>query len=199
VYDLTAQQFGLRLAGLVLLIAVQGGAVAAVAVLLGDRGPRHDGRLTLNPVAHLDLLGLLSGLVFSLLWTKPVAVDPAALRGGRAALVAVVLGPFVAVLALVPLLGLLRRLVLPLLSDTLSQSVFALIDVTDTLCLWCALVNLLPLPPFVGAQLLTALGLRWTRLQGAAGFVVLVLAAAGLVGTLLAPAESVLAGLLLRS
>ena len=47
------------LCALILFIAVQGGAVATAAVALGDKGVRHDGRLSVNPLIHLDLIGLL--------------------------------------------------------------------------------------------------------------------------------------------
>jgi Zn-dependent protease len=199
-YDFTAQQFALRLAALLLLIAVQGGAIAACAVLLGDKGPRQDGRLILSPLIHLDLLGLLGGLLFSIGWTKPIAIDPTNLKGGRAALIAIVLAPFGATLAVILLLGLLRQMLLPHLSDIAAQTLFALVDVTGGLGIWFALANLLPLPPFAGAHLLTALypGLRWARFQIQAGLAMLVLAGIGLLAALLGPAQGALAGLLLR-
>ena len=60
----------------------------ATAVALGDPGPRHDGRLTFNPFAHLDILGGISAVLFSVGWIKPIAIDPAELRPGRAGLAA---------------------------------------------------------------------------------------------------------------
>ena len=83
-FDLTLNQLVLRLVAMVAIAAVHGLAVAGAAVALGDPGPRHDGRFTLNPLAHLDLLGATSGVLFSVGWIKPVAIDPALLRIGRA-------------------------------------------------------------------------------------------------------------------
>ena len=47
-----------------------------IAYLLGDTTARDEGRLTLNPLAHLDLLGTLMFLVVGFGWARPVPVDP---------------------------------------------------------------------------------------------------------------------------
>ncbi|HEY9764911.1 MAG TPA: site-2 protease family protein, partial [Chroococcales cyanobacterium] len=49
---------------------------ALAADRLGDRTPRLAGRLTVNPLAHLDLLGTLMLLVAPFGWAKPVPIDP---------------------------------------------------------------------------------------------------------------------------
>src|SRR5262249_49317916 len=74
--DFTLQELVSRLCAFVAIAGVRGAAIAAAACALGDQGPRHDGRLRLNPLAHLDLLGTVSGVLFSVGWAKPVAVDP---------------------------------------------------------------------------------------------------------------------------
>ncbi len=56
---------------------------AFVADELGDRQPRAMGRLTLNPIAHIDPIGALMLVVAGFGWAKPVMVNTAALRGGR--------------------------------------------------------------------------------------------------------------------
>ena len=53
---------------------------AATATALGDSTPRNAGRLTLNPLAHLDLMGTLTLLVAGFGWAKPVPVNPYAVR-----------------------------------------------------------------------------------------------------------------------
>ena len=67
-------------------------------MLLGDPGPRYDGRLTANPFVHLDLFGSLALLLFGLGWSKPVAIDRKLLRGGRAGLLPPVLVAFAGLL-----------------------------------------------------------------------------------------------------
>ena len=76
--DLSLQQYVLRLCAILVIAPVHGAAIAATARALGDQGPQHDGRLTLNPLVHLDILGTISGVLFAIGWIKPIAIDPAA-------------------------------------------------------------------------------------------------------------------------
>ncbi|MBI3952927.1 MAG: site-2 protease family protein, partial [Chloroflexi bacterium] len=58
---------------------------AAVAHRLGDRTPQRAGRLTLNPLAHLDPMGTLLLLLAGFGWAKPVPINPYAMRIGAKA------------------------------------------------------------------------------------------------------------------
>ena len=60
------------------LIALTGHELAHawVSTKLGDPTPRLNGRLTLNPLAHLDLVGTLLMIFTGFGWAKPVMVDP---------------------------------------------------------------------------------------------------------------------------
>lgn len=53
---------------------------AAAATALGDPTPRQHGRLTLNPLAHLDIMGTITLLFAGFGWAKPVPVNPTAVR-----------------------------------------------------------------------------------------------------------------------
>ncbi|MFN2302616.1 MAG: site-2 protease family protein, partial [Anaerolineales bacterium] len=55
-------------------------AHAATATALGDSTPRRNGRLTLNPIAHLDLMGTIMLLFAGFGWAKPVPVNPYAVN-----------------------------------------------------------------------------------------------------------------------
>jgi Zn-dependent protease len=199
--DFTLQQLGLRLCALILLIGVYGVAVAGAACALGDPGPRHDGRLRLSPLAHVDLLGLLSGVLFSVGWIKPIAVDPQKLRVGRVGLVFVVVAGAVSVLAVALVLQWVRPVVLPLLGDASSTFVFGLVDAIGQAAVWFALLNLLPLPPFMGALMLTALvpqaGELLRRYHLYAALLGTAVAATGLITGALAPLHRMVASLVL--
>ena len=73
---------------------------ALSATVLGDPTPKRQGRLSLNPVAHLDPLGTAMIVIAGFGWARPVPVNPAYLRGsGRSAMAAVALaGPLANVL-----------------------------------------------------------------------------------------------------
>jgi Zn-dependent protease len=201
--DFTLQQIVLRFCAVVLIVAVHGAVVAATAQALGDPGPRYDGRLKLNPLAHIDLLGFASGVLFSIGWIKPVAIDPGVLRIGRIGLVVVVAAAELGVLILVEALQLVRPLLLPMLDDTTSTLAFALIETIGQLGIWFALVNLVPLPPFTGSHLLAALvpkaGELMRRFHIYFALLLVILAATGVITRALDPAYRVIANLLLRN
>jgi Zn-dependent protease len=201
--DLTLQQIVLRFFALVLIVGVHGAVVAATACALGDQGPRYDGRLKLSPLAHIDLLGFASGVLFTIGWIKPVAIDPAALRIGRIGLLVTVAVAAIAVLAFAVALQLLRPLLLPFLSDTPSTLAFGLIETIGQLGIWFALINLFPAPPLTGSHLLTAIipaageFMRRYHIYFALAFTAL--AATGLVTRALEPMYRMVAEIILRS
>jgi Zn-dependent protease len=201
VIDLTLSQLVMRACAVLLVSALQGFAMAAAAGALGDAGPRHDGRLSVDPLRHVDLLGGAVALIFSVGWGRWVAVDPRVLRHGRFDLLLVVAAGFAAIVLGVMVLRFGRPFLLPLLPDTAAAAAFALIQTNIELGLWFALIGLLPLPPLAGGHLLVAVlpGLR-ERLRGIELFLGLVLAAlvvSGIVTRALDPAFRALMTLVL--
>jgi Zn-dependent protease len=67
--------------GIVLALSFHEFSHALSAHFLGDNTARSQGRLTLNPAAHIDPLGGIMLLVVGLGWAKPTPVDPSSLRG----------------------------------------------------------------------------------------------------------------------
>lgn len=189
--DLTLQQLVLRLIAYVFIAAVHGLAVAAIAIAMGDQGPRYDGRLRFNPVTHLDIIGTASGVLFSVGWIRPIAIDPVQLRLGRVGLVIVVAAGAAATLLSALALRLVRPFLLPLLPDTASVTAFALIEVVGELSVWFALINILPLPPLTGAHLLVAAAPACEKIIGRiapyAGLVLALVAATGVFAKTLGP------------
>jgi Zn-dependent protease len=106
---LTASQILTRLITLVIAFTVHEFSHAWVATRLGDETPRLSGRLTLNPLAHLDPLGSLLLVIAGFGWAKPVPVNPYAVRSRTPAGMMLVsaAGPFsnllLAILAALPL------------------------------------------------------------------------------------------------
>jgi Zn-dependent protease len=200
--DFTLQQIVLRLCALVLIVGVHGAVVAATACALGDQGPRYDERLKLSPLAHIDLLGLASGVLFSVGWIKPIAIDPAALRIGRLGVVVTVAVAAIAVLAFAVVLQLLRPLLLPFLADTPSTLTFGLIETIGQLSIWFAMINLFPVPPLTGSHLLAALTaaagefMRRYHIYFALGLTAL--AATGIITRMLEPVYRTVAEIILR-
>jgi Zn-dependent protease len=202
VTDLTLQQLVLRLIAYVFIAAVHGLTVAAVAVAMGDQGPRYDGRLRINPLAHLDIIGTASGVLFSVGWIKPIAIDPFELRPGRIGLAIVVAAGAAATLVAAVALRLVRPFLLPLLPDTASATTFAQIEIIGELSAWFALINMLPLPPLTGAHLLAtaapAYGKVIIRFAPYSGLVLALVAATGVFTNVLGSLYRILANSLLH-
>lgn len=186
--DLTLQLLAMRLFAGLIIAMVQGATIAAVAVFLGDKGPRYDGRLALVPTRHVDLLGLGSLLLTGFGWSKPVAVDAAELRLGRWGLV---IAAFAGSLALLVAAYVILMLVIPLLTllpYTAGVTAAAFVRSAAQLCVWMALFTLLPVPPLAGAHLLAALGIRPPPAAGIViGCVLLVLSIVGITRAVLTP------------
>ena len=131
-------------------------AHAWVATRLGDDTPRLQGRLTLNPLAHIDWLGttilpfvttLLSGGFLG--WGKPVYTQTAKLRGGLNGLALVALAGPASNIVMAVLLA-----ILAILSPMAGLSAFFKHGVL--LSLYLAIFNMIPVPPLDGSKLLLA-------------------------------------------
>jgi Zn-dependent protease len=141
-----------------LLTAPHEFAHAWVATLLGDDTPQREGRVTLNPLAHVDWLGttILPALT-SLLgggflgWGKPVNTNPSQLRWGLKGLALVALaGPASNVIFAVLLA------VLSVWMTNFSPAAALYFKYGVRLSLYLAIFNLLPVPPLDGSKLLLA-------------------------------------------
>ncbi|MEI6040275.1 MAG: site-2 protease family protein [Candidatus Berkelbacteria bacterium] len=134
---------------LVLALTVHEAAHAYMAHLLGDDTAKHMGRLTLNPLAHLDLWGSILMLVAGFGWGKPVMVNPLHFENPKLDNITVALAGPVSNFLLACLLGLLIRFI-PM--PALIQSGLAL---GVLLNLTLMVFNLLPIPPLDGSKFLT--------------------------------------------
>lgn len=199
--DLTLQHVVLRIFAVVLIASIHGFAVAATACVMGDVGPRHDDRLTLSPLRHVDLIGSLLSVLFTFGWIRPIAVNPDLLRVRRMGLPLMVVIASGVTLMIGMLLRLIRPFVLSSLPDTAAATFFIFVETTSQLCISFTLFNLMPLPPLTGQHLLAALVPRrrdWLRrTQPYFAVLLALLIASGAVARLFAPAEATLGGVVL--
>ncbi|MGN0941458.1 MAG: site-2 protease family protein, partial [Selenomonadaceae bacterium] len=77
-FDLMSMIAGLP--GLIIAMSIHEYAHARVAVSMGDFTPKFTGRLTLNPLAHIDPIGLVMLLIMQFGWAKPVMINPTNFR-----------------------------------------------------------------------------------------------------------------------
>jgi len=124
---------------------------------LGDPNPRLDGRLTLNPMAHLDLVGTLLLLVAHFGWGKPVRFDPYNLKNPRRDAALISLAGAAANMILAVCCSLILRL-LPVIFVPSSVGIFNIIDTTFVGLLQSIILmnvslgifNLIPIHPLDG-------------------------------------------------
>lgn len=150
-----AAQVAAYLVAFVLAITVHEFSHAATAYALGDHTAKREGRLTLNPLRHLDPMGslLLAIVIFTgapgIGWGKPVPVDPWALRGGRRGMAIVsAAGPASNVILAVMTRSLLI-VVLEAGYDVPSWATTTALAVIG-MNIGLAAFNILPLPPLDG-------------------------------------------------
>ncbi len=141
-----------HVAALILILTVHEWAHAWVAFRLGDPTAERAGRMSLNPLRHLDLLGTLALFLVGIGWGKPVPVNPRNFKHPvRDEVLTALAGPFanlvLAVLAAVPLAY------LPVEGAEFFRTFFsAVLDLSLVLFIF----NLLPFPPLDGSSLVAA-------------------------------------------
>ncbi len=172
-----------------------------VAKKYGDNTAFMLGRLTLNPIKHIDLVGtiiipgllLISGTGFIFGWAKPVPVDASNFKNPLADMAIVALaGPVSNLLmavawALIARVGMTIGASAEVISLPLIYSGIAGIAINLVL----ALVNLLPIPPLDGSRILTGmlpsrLAWQYNQLERYGFIILLVLLWSNLLGTILA-------------
>lgn len=131
---------------------------AYIAYKLGDPTPKYQGRLTLNPLAHLDPIGAIMLLIFKIGWAKPVLINPNYFKNRQQGVLLVSLaGPAANVILAWVFFNAFRFLpnLMPNLALTNTVAFFLLLSVQLNLGL--AAFNLLPLPPLDGSKILGTL------------------------------------------
>jgi Zn-dependent protease len=133
-------------------------AHALVAISLGDTTPLQDGRLTLNPLKHIDLVGFIMLVVAGFGWAKPVRIDVSRLKKPRRDEILIsIAGPLAnglfALFAAVVLKIIIGLSVID--SQALFEAVATIITHVAMINVALALFNLLPIPPLDGSHLIS--------------------------------------------
>lgn len=172
-----------------------------VAKKYGDNTADMQGRLTLNPIKHVDLVGtiiipgllLITGTGFIFGWAKPVPVDPRNFKNPRADMAIVALaGPVSNVLmaiawALVARAGVTIGSSATQIAEPLIYTGIAGISINLVL----ALINLLPIPPLDGSRILSGLlpnywAWQYNKLERFGFIILILLLSTNVLGTILA-------------
>jgi len=181
-------------------------AHARIAYYLGDYTAAKMGRLTLNPLAHLDLVGALMLLLFRFGWAKPVPVNFSNLNHPKRDMVYISLaGPaaniIIAIIFSLVLkisnffldyLFILHNQILLNLLFTFVRGWFIFLQTGILINLTLALFNLIPFPPLDGSKVLMGLlpdlrFYRYIKLETYGPIILLILVLSGIIGKILFP------------
>ncbi len=172
-----------------------------VAKKYGDNTADMQGRLTLNPIKHIDLIGtiiipgllLITGTGFIFGWAKPVPVDPRNFKNPRSDMAIVALAGPVSNLLMAVFWALIARVGVTIGAGTESISLpliyTGVAGISINLVL--ALINLLPIPPLDGSRILTGLlpnywAWQYNKLERFGFIILLILLSTNVLGMILA-------------
>ena len=127
---------------------------AWVANKLGDPTARYSGRLTLNPLAHLDPFGSLMILFVGFGWAKPVPVDSRYLANPRVDMMKIAIAGPAANLLLAFVGGTIIR------SGLVSGSITLMLLLFTQINIMLAVFNMIPIPPLDGSQIFSGIMMR---------------------------------------
>lgn len=144
-------------AALIVAISFHEFSHAFAAYKLGDMTAKDQGRLTINPMSHLSLLGTVMLLVAGFGWGKPVPFNPYNLKNQRWGPVLIALAGPASNLLLVIVFGLLLKFVYPLLGLGPENALYYFLYVLVLLNAILMAFNLIPIPPLDGSKVLFAL------------------------------------------
>jgi Zn-dependent protease len=181
-----------RIPALLITLTIHEYAHARTAVALGDPTPRVLGRLTLNPIAHLDPMGLIMMWLFKFGWAKPVPINPGNFRDSKRGTILVSLaGPVSNIL-----FALVTAIVIVLLSifDLFKGEWVKILWLTYSYNIVFAVFNLLPLPPLDGSKVVSSLlpgrqAYAFERLEPYGPWILLALVYLGVIGIVTRPLE----------
>lgn len=129
-----------------------------VAYKLGDDTAKRAGRLTINPLKHLDPMGLLMMLVFHVGWAKPVPVNMFRFKNPKRGMAVTALaGPVSNIVIAVVFMFVYGVLFIPLRVSEAGNYILSMVELTAYMSLGLAVFNLIPISPLDGSKVLFSL------------------------------------------
>lgn len=133
---------------------------AYVANKLGDPTAKDAGRLTLNPLAHLDLMGTIMAFIIHIGWAKPVPVNPSNFKNPRKDMLWVSLAGPTSNVLLALIFGIVYRIFqssIHTLNSNILELIHSMLGFAVLINLILAFFNIIPLPPLDGSNILLGL------------------------------------------
>lgn len=151
--------FDIIVRAIVLLTAipVHEAAHAYVADKLGDPTAKYMGRLTLNPMAHFDLMGSVAMILFGIGWAKPVPINPLKFKDQKKGMaISAAAGPASNVIVAAISLAIAKLIWYASYVTGVNTVISTLYTIFRSMCfinISLAIFNLIPIPPFDGSRI----------------------------------------------
>lgn len=143
----------LRIPGLLFAISVHESAHGFVAYLQGDDLPKRQGRITLNPLPHIDLFGAIALILFGFGWAKPVVTDPTKYKNPKIGMgLTALAGPAANILSAIVFAVVLKYA--DKYNIIANKYLLIMIQEAYVINVYLAIFNLLPIPPLDGSKIL---------------------------------------------
>ncbi len=174
------------------------------AFRLGDPTARNAGRLTLNPISHIDPVGLLVLVVTRMIgWAKPVPVDPRYFKNPRQDMMWVSLAGPASNLLLAVVFAVISRMVPPIAQSSFLYPLAIMLQFMIVINVGLAVFNLIPIPPLDGSHILQGLlpyemARSYSKIEPYGFIILLVLVFTRTVNVVIFPVIDFITGLLMR-
>lgn len=150
-------KFLLSLPGLLTAIIFHELAHGYVAYRLGDNTAKDAGRLTLNPLKHIDPIGFISMVIFKFGWAKPVPVDSRNFKNRKSGMILVAIAGPISNFILAIIIGFIISF-----GIIRNQMLYIILIIGLQYNIMLGVFNLLPFPPLDGSKILASLlPLKW--------------------------------------
>ena len=196
----------LMLPGIMIGLSFHEFAHAWVSDRLGDPTPRRQGRVTVNPLAHIDWIGFLALLLVGFGWGKPVQIDPGYYKHRRrdeflVAIAGVTMNLILAIAFSIPAKAMVKMFGSAVSSD-LIYNIYLMLFYIVSINVVLMIFNLIPCPPLDGWGIITQLfGLDryswWYKVYQYGTWILLALIVFNVTDLILTPLVSMILGVLL--